>query len=264
MKFQKIQKIKLAIAAAAVVLLAAAYVLGPGRKRADEEILLAETRSGEISGMSAESPGEDDPGTSRETSGGDSSGASGEASGESTTEADTLSPSEAAALSAVEDEEKDRLYVHVCGEVVCPGVYALSAGSRVFAAVDAAGGLTENAAGDYLNMAAPVTDGQQIRIPTKEEAAALRAAGGTGEAAAGGATADDGDSGENAAGQRALVNINTADAAELMTLPGIGESRARDIISWREKHKFGRIEDIMKVPGIKDGAFKKLKDRITV
>lgn len=289
MKFQKTQRIKLMIAAAVLLLLAAVYVLGPGRQHAEEEILLAETMSGagmEGSGAPSASGAEAKGAASAETL--SSAEAEGAASVETLSSAETLSPAEAEALAAVEDEAKDRLYVHVCGEVVRPGVYALSAGSRVFAAVDAAGGLTENAAGDFLNMAAAVADGQQIRIPSREEAESLRAeraagansAGSQGAAAyAGGLSGKAGAAGGlpgaagqadalkpggGAAGMTALVNINTAGAEELMTLPGIGASRAQDIISYRGKHKFGRIEDIMKVPGIKEGAFKKLRDRITV
>ncbi|WP_235986295.1 helix-hairpin-helix domain-containing protein [Clostridium vitabionis] len=289
MKFQKTQRIKLMIAAAVLLLLAAVYVLGPGRQHAEEEILLAETMSGagmEGSGVPSASGAEAEGAASVETL--SSAEAEGAASADTLSSAETLSPAEAEALAAVEDEAKDRLYVHVCGEVVRPGVYALSAGSRVFAAVDAAGGLTENAAGDFLNMAAAVADGQQIRIPSREEAESLRAeraaggnsAGSQGAAAyAGGLSgkagaagglpgaagqADALNPGGGAAGKTALVNINTAGAEELMTLPGIGASRAQDIISYRGKHKFGRIEDIMKVPGIKEGAFKKLRDRITV
>ncbi len=277
------------IAAAVLLLLAAVYVLGPGRQHAEEEILLAETMSGagmEGSGVPSASGAEAEGAASVETL--SSAEAEGAASADTLSSAETLSPAEAEALAAVEDEAKDRLYVHVCGEVVRPGVYALSAGSRVFAAVDAAGGLTENAAGDFLNMAAAVADGQQIRIPSREEAESLRAeraaggnsAGSQGAAAyAGGLSgkagaagglpgaagqADALNPGGGAAGKTALVNINTAGAEELMTLPGIGASRAQDIISYRGKHKFGRIEDIMKVPGIKEGAFKKLRDRITV
>ena len=297
MKFQKTQRIKLMIAAAVLLLLAAVYVLGPGRQHAAEEILLAETMSGagmegsgapSASGAEAEGAASAETLSSAEAEGAASAETLSSAEAEDAASAETLSPAEAEALAAVEDEAKDRLYVHVCGEVVRPGVYALSAGSRVFAAVDAAGGLTENAAGDFLNMAAAVADGQQIRIPSREEAESLRAeraaggnsAGSQGAAAyAGGLSgkagaagglpgaagqADALNPGGGAAGKTALVNINTASAEELMTLPGIGASRAQDIISYRGKHKFGRIEDIMKVPGIKEGAFKKLRDRITV
>ncbi len=144
--------------------------------------------------------------------------------------------------------------VHVCGEVVNPGIYELPAGSRIYEAVKAAGGFTENAEEESVNLASPIEDGVQIRIYSKEEAETLAA----------GAAPFDGfeASGE---GKEPVVNLNTATKEELMTLSGIGESRAEDIIRYREENGgFQNIEDIMKVSGIKDAAFQKIKDRITV
>lgn len=144
--------------------------------------------------------------------------------------------------------------VHVCGEVVNPGIYELPAGSRIYEAVKAAGGFTENAAEESVNLASPIEDGVQIRIYSKEETETLAA----------GAAPFDGfeASGE---GKEPVVNLNTATKEELMTLSGIGESRAEDIIRYREENGgFQNIEDIMKVSGIKDAAFQKIKDRITV
>lgn len=144
--------------------------------------------------------------------------------------------------------------VHVCGEVANPGIYELPAGSRIYEAVKAAGGFTENAAEESVNLASPIEDGVQIRIYSKEETETLAA----------GAAPFDGfeASGE---GKEPVVNLNTATKEELMTLSGIGESRAEDIIRYREENGgFQNIEDIMKVSGIKDAAFQKIKDRITV
>ena len=144
--------------------------------------------------------------------------------------------------------------VHVCGEVVNPGIYELPAGSRIYEAVKAAGGFTENAEEESVNLASPIEDGVQIRIYSKEETETLAA----------GAAPFDGfeASGE---GKEPVVNLNTATKEELMTLSGIGESRAEDIIRYREENGgFQNIEDIMKVSGIKDAAFQKIKDRITV
>ena len=144
--------------------------------------------------------------------------------------------------------------VHVCGEVVNPGIYELPAGSRIYEAVKAAGGFTENASEESVNLASPIEDGVQIRIYSKDEAETLAA----------GAAPFDGfeASGE---GKEPVVNLNTATKEELMTLSGIGESRAEDIIRYREENGgFQNIEDIMKVSGIKDAAFQKIKDRITV
>ena len=144
--------------------------------------------------------------------------------------------------------------VHVCGEVANPGIYELPAGSRIYEAVKAAGGFTENAEEESVNLASPIEDGVQIRIYSKEETETLAA----------GAAPFDGfeASGE---GKEPVVNLNTATKEELMTLSGIGESRAEDIIRYREENGgFQNIEDIMKVSGIKDAAFQKIKDRITV
>ena len=159
----------------------------------------------------------------------------------------------AAAVS--ETEAMDPAFVvHVCGEVANPGIYELPAGSRIYEAVKAAGGFTENAAEESVNLASPIEDGVQIRIYSKEETETLAA----------GAAPFDGfeASGE---GKEPVVNLNTATKEELMTLSGIGESRAEDIIRYREENGgFQNIEDIMKVSGIKDAAFQKIKDRITV
>lgn len=154
-----------------------------------------------------------------------------------------------------ETEAMDPAFVvHVCGEVVNPGIYELPAGSRIYEAVKAAGGFTENAEEESVNLASPIEDGVQIRIYSKDEAETLAA----------GAAPFDGfeASGE---GKEPVVNLNTATKEELMTLSGIGESRAEDIIRYREESGgFQNIEDIMKVSGIKDAAFQKIKDRITV
>ena len=138
-------------------------------------------------------------------------------------------------------------YVHICGEVISPGVYQLSEESRVFQAIEKAGGFTEKAAAESLNMAERVKDGMKIVVLSKEEAQSAKAG-------LGGATPE-----------KSQVNLNTAAKEELMTLRGIGESRADDIIQYRDSHGgFKKIEDIMNVSGIKDAAFQKIKDNITV
>lgn len=129
------------------------------------------------------------------------------------------------------------IYIHVCGSVNNPGVYEFAEGSRAWDAVEAAGGLKEDAAADAVNLAQRLVDGQQLWIPDKEEA-------------------------ETAVGK---VNLNTASKEELMTLAGIGEARAEAIIAYRrDAGPFLVIEDIMKVSGIKETAFQKIKDDITV
>lgn len=169
-----------------------------------------------------------------------------------------LSGSEnAAGEPAGTGSEAPSLMVHVCGEVLSPGVYEFPEGSRIYEAVEAAGGFTEEAAPEAVNLAALLQDGTQIRIYSKEEAQTLPAGGAAWSGNGAGSRSSEGTSG--------LVNLNTATREELMTLFGIGESRAEDIIRYREENGgFQKIEDIMKVPGIKEAGFQKIKDRITV
>lgn len=171
------------------------------------------------------------------------------------------------------------LYVHVCGAVELPGVYELSAGSRVYEAVQAAGGFTGDADQNYVNQAQILTDGVKLVIPTREEAAAdadakkgqepddgeaVRERDGT--ALQIGIVEDDGTAGQEAAEPAdAKININTATQKELCNIPGVGETRAAAIISYRESHGgFTKPEDIMKVNGIKEGMYEKIKDSISV
>lgn len=153
------------------------------------------------------------------------------------------------------DRQDEMIYVHVCGCVKSPGVYALPAGSRAQDAVDAAGGFTKKADSTAWNLASLLEDGMQVNIPAKNK----EEAGKTGEEAS-----SSGDGAETAVGGR-LLNINTASAQDFMTLPGIGESRAQDIVDYREENGlFGAIEDIKNVSGIGEGIYNKIKDLITV
>lgn len=165
----------------------------------------------------------------------------------------------------VSDDGQDtkECVVHICGAVARPGVYTLEEKSRVYQAVEAAGGFLEDADGDFLNQADFLWDGMKLYVPTKEEvqeAGAIPKWQDAGQNAGGGNTGStDGAKGASS------VNINTADEERLCTLPGIGSSKAKSIISYREKNgSFVRIEDIMNVEGIKDGLFQKIKDKITV
>jgi len=173
-------------------------------------------------------------------------------------------------LSDASSEEAKTLVVHICGAVSAPGVYELPAGSRIIDAVEAGGGFLPEAEEACCNLAEEIVDGCQIYIMTKSESCA----DGQTEKKAGIQTSPDGDmqttdrnvrSNNAPALENGLVNLNTADVAALMTLPGIGESRAKAIISYREQHgAFAKIEDIMKISGIKQAAFSKIKDKITV
>ena len=140
-------------------------------------------------------------------------------------------------------ETAEDCYVHVCGAV---GVYRLPAGSRVYEAVLLAGGLLDTACEDGINQAQEVADGQMIKVLTAEEAKEQENAQ-TGEPETDG-----------------KINLNTADAAALMTLPGIGEAKAASILSYREEHGgFSSAEEIKNITGIKEGVYSKIKDRIT-
>ena len=166
--------------------------------------------------------------------------------------------SKAPNTESAETEEPKTIFVYVCGAVVSPGVYPIPEGSRVCDLFQKAGGLTEEAAEDYWNQARVLTDGDMIYVPTEEEAKE-RSEEEWMSAAGSGNTQDT--SGE----KNKKVNINTASKEELMTLPGIGESKAIAILNYRqEKGKFSTIEDLKEIPGIKDGVFSKIEDYITI
>jgi competence protein ComEA len=146
-------------------------------------------------------------------------------------------------------QSNSNIYVQVCGAVHTPGVYTLAAGSRIFQAVDLAGGVTAKADVSALNQAQILTDGQMIYVYTKGETQTEHNQSPSPES-----TAADG-----------KVNINQATAEQLMALPGIGQAKADSIIAWRTQHgAFEKIEDIMNIEGIKEGVFTKMKDYIKV
>lgn len=158
--------------------------------------------------------------------------------------------------------------VDVEGAVREPGVYELADGSRVADAVEAAGGLARGASRTSVNLAQKVSDGMQVYVATKKEAAgaggaAASGAGGTasgaGKAAAGGAAG----SGTAAAGGK--VNLNTASAEELQTLSGIGPALSQRIIDYREsKGPFKSVEQLKEVSGIGDAKFAAVEDSVCV
>lgn len=161
--------------------------------------------------------------------------------------------------------------VHVCGAVEQPGVYELPPGSRIYQAIDLAGGMNTDADPDFLNQADYVFDGEKIYVPTREETEQMDTRQQTvtmsSEGTADRLTNEQNGNRQEAGGSGAsgLVNLNTASEEQLCTLPGIGSSKARSIIAYREEHgSFERIEGIMDVAGIKDGLFQKIKAYITV
>ncbi|VWL88624.1 helix-hairpin-helix domain-containing protein [Collinsella aerofaciens] len=173
---------------------------------------------------------------------------------------DVRAPGDASPDDADESSAKNssaaEVYVDVDGAVVRPGVYRLKDGARVSQAIDAAGGLTTEADVAGLNRASKVTDGQKIYVPTVGEQYAPAAVGG---AESGAATTS------GAGSLSGLVNINTASAAELQTLSGIGPSMAQSIIDERTQNgAFASVDDLMRVSGIGEKKLAKIKDCICV
>ena len=133
------------------------------------------------------------------------------------------------------------LFVHVTGAVARPGLFELAEGARVIDAIAAAGGFTETANRDELNLARLLTDGEQFTVPEIGEESA------------------------DAAASDSRVNLNTADAAALDTLPRIGPAMAARILTWRESNgPFVTIDDLRNVAGIGDATFEGLRELITV
>lgn len=156
-------------------------------------------------------------------------------------------------------EEPSVLAVYVCGKVGRPGVYELTADSRVCDAIEAAGGVTKEADAEVINQAAPLSDGMRLYVPGLEETAAMDRMG---QDLTASSTAGGSDPARSASG---AVNLNTATREELMTLSGIGESKADSIIRYREENGgFSKIEDIMNIRGIKEGIFDQIKDSVTI
>lgn len=158
--------------------------------------------------------------------------------------------------SSAKSSSAAEVYVDVDGAVVRPGVYRLKDGARVSQAIDAAGGLTAEADVTGLNRASKITDGQKIYVPTVGEQQAAAAVGGAESSAA---------TTPGAGSSSGLVNINTASAAELQTLSGIGPSMAQSIIDERTKiGAFASVDDLMRVSGIGEKKLAKIKDCICV
>ena len=158
----------------------------------------------------------------------------------------------ASGIGSDEPDDHQPLYVDVGGAVRDPGLKQLSQGARVNDAIDAAGGLTEDADERQVNRAALVTDGEKIYVPELGESGGLPGEGGV--------------SGEGSSEESSgLVNINTADAQLLDELPGVGPATAQAIIEDREANgPFSSPEDIMRVSGIGEKKFEKMKDALCV
>ena len=156
---------------------------------------------------------------------------------------------------AQEAAPEETVQVYICGAVVSPGVYTLPGGSRVVQVVEAAGGFLPDAEEKILNLARKIEDGEQITVWTREEAENMEIT----------ETPQQNTGGTEQASSSGKVNLNTAGKEELMTLSGIGESRADAIIAYREANgPFGSIEEIMNIEGIKEKMFEKIRGSIEV
>ena len=156
-----------------------------------------------------------------------------------------------------ETKTKEKIAVYVCGGVEKPGVVTLDSGNRIIDAINACGGVLPNADVTKVNMAKLLKDGEQIQVPIQEDAHAEPSL-----------TAETTKKVNNKSSQtinHGLININTADQAELDSLPGVGPSTAAAILEYRSQvGSFQSIEDVKKVKGIGEAKFKKMAERITI
>lgn len=142
------------------------------------------------------------------------------------------------------EEENEEITIHIIGEVKYPGIVILKSGQRIVDAIEAAGGETEEADLNKLNLAQLLNDGDKIYVPNKN---------------------DEIDEYKDTTSQNTNVNLNTATLEELMTLPGIGKSTAQKIIDYRKQNgKFKTIEDLKNVSGIGESKFDNIKEKIIV
>ena len=173
-------------------------------------------------------------------------------------------------INSTGETQPEMIYVDVCGAVANPGVFQLATGSRVFQAIEAAGGYLPEAVQNCVNRAGVLTDGQQLYILTQEEMERQGLDPAEMAGASDGQMNGSAGTGQNTGmtaqvQQDNRININTADETQLTTLTGIGATRAQAIIAYRQENgPFAAIEDIMNVQGIKEGTFAKIKDEIVV
>lgn len=160
--------------------------------------------------------------------------------------------------------------VQVSGAVLEPGIYDVHASCRVEEAIAAAGGMTENADSERVNLVRKVRDGMQIRVPVQKAARTSRTQRGNSKAKSGLGESASGKSGSNKAGSgrnssmMQIVRINSASAGELQQLPGIGPALAQRIVETRNSGRFSSAEDLLRVPGIGKAKLAKLRDYVEV
>lgn len=169
--------------------------------------------------------------------------------------------------SETEDREnksagQEQICVFVCGFVRNPGVYYLNINARLYEAVEAAGGFLEEADAGWLNQAEILSDGDKVRIYSKEETQKMQEAGMKEESGTAEKSVEKNQ--QNQTQDAGKVNINTAFAEELQTIPGIGAAKAAAIIEYREvQGEFKSTEEIQNVPGIKGKTFEKIQPYLT-
>lgn len=147
------------------------------------------------------------------------------------------------------NDEEEYIYVDIKGEVINPNVYKIKKGLRVIDVINLAGGLTEESDTSNINLSKIVTDEMVIVIKSKNNEEVY---------------IDSDVDINNNNNNNQLIDINTCTIDELLTLPGIGKSKANNIIEYRKKNKFNTINDIMNVSGISESLFNKIKEYIKV
>ena len=174
----------------------------------------------------------------------------------------------AAEISPTQVSTPEMIAVYLCGQVYNPGVYILEAGSRLYQAVEMAGGLTDQAQAEAVNLARVLSDSEQIYIPDISEQVSIPMTEylpSASTAASGEANGLDGVPVSSSSGNPLVININQASVEELMQLPGIGQVKAEAIVAYRSSNGlFASIEEIKNVPGIKEAAFEKIKGMIII
>ena len=200
----------------------------------------------------------------------DSGKSSGQTDIQDETDSDSLELQniQASGTESLEAEQttETEIYVQLCGAVNQPGVYRVESSLRIFEVIEIAGGVTGEADTDVLNMARPVVDEMKIYVPTKDEVLSGAYCKILAQEESDSVLTQSNESGTQTTSSKSnLVNLNHADLTELMTLPGIGEAKAKLILQYREENgAFTDISELMNISGIKQAAFDKIKDYITV
>ncbi|ATF12552.1 ComEA family DNA-binding protein [Brevibacillus sp. HB1.2] len=174
---------------------------------------------------------------------------------------DSAAAQPAKSVKATPEKDKDKepllspLYVDVKGQVKNPGLYQFEPGTRVANAIEKAGGALPDADLVQINLAAPLTDGAALVIPAKGATAPVSASIGLVQSA----------SSVSTTGASSAINLNMATVEELMSLPGIGEARAKAIVEYRTKQgPFRSADDLKQIEGIGEKMFARIKDRLVV